>query len=57
MNHDANQEGVIIVQEAGEPVVLVRKNGSVKYYKLTEMNFADHIEFLNADKAQRANHG
>ena len=47
----ATQEGVgIVFGEDGEPEVMVRRNGSVKYYKLTEMSFGDHLEFLGADK-------
>ena len=54
------QEGVILVggektvdgKPVFEPEVLIRKNGSVKYYKLTEMSFGDHAEWLGADTPQ-----
>lgn len=47
---EAKQEGVILLfGETGEPEVMVRRNGSVKYYKLVEMGFADHAELLGAD--------
>jgi hypothetical protein len=46
----ATQEGVIIIfDESGEPEMMVRRNGSVVYYKLVEMKFGDHAEFLKAD--------
>lgn len=55
----AQQEGVILVYESLEgieesdtPTVMIRKNGSVQYYKLTEMSFGDHAEWLGADKPQ-----
>jgi hypothetical protein len=52
MERTSEQEGVIIVSENGEPTYMVRKNGSVKYYKLTDMGFGDHVEMLGADKSQ-----
>jgi hypothetical protein len=45
----AQQEGVILIFEDTEPSVLVRKNGAVRYYKLVEMGFQDHVELLGAD--------
>lgn len=46
----ATQEGVVIIFEEKEPVAMVRANGSVKYYKLTEMSFQDHTALLKADQ-------
>jgi hypothetical protein len=53
----ATQEGVILIFPDGgvEPDVMVRKNGAVKYYKLTEMGFVDHAELLGADKIEHGN--
>jgi hypothetical protein len=51
-NRTSQQEGIIIISENGDPTYLVRKNGAVKYYKLSEMGFGDHVEMLGADKPQ-----
>jgi hypothetical protein len=45
----SQQEGVVIINENGEPAYMVRKNGSVKYYKLSECGFGDHVELWGAD--------
>lgn len=53
MNNESREEGVLIVfNEMHEPIIMARKNGTVKYYKLEEMGYADHAEFLGADIAQ-----
>ena len=54
----ARQEGVILIYDqdetiTGEPVYMMRKNGSIKYYKLVEMNWADHVEWLGAENVQK----
>lgn len=51
-NKTATQEGVILIFEDNEPTIMIRKNGCVTYFKLVEMSFADHIEFLGADQAK-----
>ena len=58
----AKQEGVVLIFDekisnsgetvSAEPIYMMRKNGTVKYYKLEEMNWADHLEFLGADSVQ-----
>lgn len=47
------QEGVVMILEEDEPIAIVRANGSTKYYKLIEMSFKDHVEFLGADQVQK----
>ena len=54
-NKTAQQEGVILIFEDNEPVAMVRKNGEVRYYKLTEMGFGDHAELLGADRIKNDN--
>ena len=51
MQRTSQQEGVVIISEDGEPAYMVRKNGAVRYYKLMEMGFGDHIEMLGAERA------
>ena len=50
MVNKSAQEGVILIfNEVGEPIAMVRKNGHVVYYKLEEFGYQDHAEFLGAD--------
>lgn len=46
------QEGVIILQdEQGHAAYIIRKNGTVRWYKLQELTYGDFVELLGADKA------
>lgn len=45
-----SQEGVIIIRdEKEEPIIMVTKNGHIRWFKLEEMSFADFTEYLKAD--------
>lgn len=49
MNLNATQEAVIVVTdtETGEPVAIIRKNGSIKWFTIGEATWADMEELLN----------
>lgn len=45
----AQQETVVVISENGEPIIIARMNGKMTYYKLVEMGYEAHVEFLGAD--------
>ena len=51
--NQARQETVVIISENDHPIIMARMNGKMTYYKLTEMGWIDHVEFLQADVVQK----
>lgn len=46
-------EGVIIIRDGhDEPIIMITKNGHVRWFKLEEMSFQDFSEYLQADGVQ-----
>lgn len=46
----ATEEAVLILHKDGEPEVIVRKNGTIKHYKVVEMNFSDFEQFYEVNR-------
>jgi hypothetical protein len=45
-------EGMVVFLEDGEAVAVARKNGSTKFYHLTEMGFEDIAELYGTNPTQ-----
>lgn len=49
MQLSATQEGVIVLTdtETGEPVAIIRRNGSIQWFTVKEANWSDFEQILN----------
>lgn len=45
----ATQEGVIIIHKEGEPVAMLRKNGTIQWFALKPMDWAGFEQLLDAN--------
>lgn len=46
-------EGVMIISRDSEPIAMVRKNGSIQWFKLEPMDWAGFEELLSANQVQK----